>query len=549
MKSISKSRYFFLFFGIALFLVNIIQSFATELIADEAYYWTYSNEMDWGYFDHPPMVAVWISISKFFFSTGELSVRFFSAVTLPIAFYLVWLLIDNPNKNNYKWLFVLLALTTSLFNVYGFITVPDTPLMFFIALFLYGYQRYLNKKSTISYLILAISMACMLYSKYQSVLVIGFVLLSNLKALKDGKIWLTALLTIILFLPHLFWQIENDFPSFKYHLFERKENTVYKFRYTYTHFLNAIAIIGFTFPVVYKAFFKNIKNTDLFQKALNFIVIGFIGFFFLSSFKTHTQAQWIVPISIPLIVIPFNYLIDNQKDLKLFKILAIITLVISTFARLLMAVDGILPKQLEMHGNEKWVNNLKKEIGNKTPLFFNSYQNTSFYWFYSGERPYQLNAWDSRKNQYDLYNYNKEFSISDVVLIGINKKDTPSDSVIKKNNGKIYYRTITNDYYKNSQLDISFSDNVKLTENSKNTIAIEVEDSQLKTLQSLKLSIALREGRTKKTFPAKLTKNTIEFELPNFNNTFKPSKIQIVGTSNSEVRSIRVSQVRNTRIN
>ena len=138
----------------------------------------------------------------------------------------------------------------------------------------------------------------------------------------------------------------------------------------------------------------------------------FIGFFFISSFKTHTQAQWVVPISIPLIVIPFNYLIDNQKDLKLFKILAIITLVISTFARLLMAVDGILPKQLEMHGNEKWVNNLNKEIGNKTPLFFNSYQNTSFYWFYSGERPYQLNAWDSRKNQYDLYNYNKEFSIS-----------------------------------------------------------------------------------------------------------------------------------------
>lgn len=230
MKSLLQSKYLLLVFFFVLFIINLTQGYFTELLSDEAYYWTYSNELNWGYFDHPPMVAVWISISKFFFASGELSVRFFSSITLPLTFYFVWLLIDHPKKLNYKWLFVLLTLTTSLFNVYGFITVPDTPLMFFTALFLFGYQKYLKEKSTISYLILAVSMACMMYSKYQAILVIGFVLLSNLKVLLDGKIWLTTSLTIALFSPHLYWQIENEFPSFKYHLFERKENTVYKFR-------------------------------------------------------------------------------------------------------------------------------------------------------------------------------------------------------------------------------------------------------------------------------------------------------------------------------
>ena len=545
MKSIFNSRYFFLFFGIALFFVNIIQGFTTELISDEAYYWTYSNELSWGYFDHPPMVAIWIAISKLFFSSGELSVRFFSSITLPLTFYIVWLLIDNPVKKDYKWLFILLVLTTSLFNVYGFITVPDTPLMFFIALFLFGYQKYTKEKSTVSYLILAVSMACMMYSKYQSVLVIGFVLLSNLKALKDGKIWLTALLTIALFSPHLIWQFENDFPSFKYHLFERKENTVYRFRDTYMHIINIIVIIGFTFPIVYKAFYKNLKNTELFQKALNFIVIGFIGFFFISTFKTHAQAQWIVPISIPLIIIPFNYLIKNKKDLKLFKTLAIITLVVTTFLRFAMAIDGLLPKQFEMHGNKKWTQALHKKLDNKTPLFYNSYQNTSLYWFYTGERPYQLNSWNSRKNQYDLYNYNKEYTISNPVLIGVNKRSFPNDSLPKKNKGKIYYKNTNGSYYKNSQLTLDFADNLSLEKNTKNSIPVKILKPQKNAIESLQIAIALRDGKNKKVFPAKLINQNIEFILPAFDNTFNPNKIQIIGTSNLEVDFIRLSPVKN----
>ncbi|MFY7672373.1 ArnT family glycosyltransferase [Tenacibaculum sp. MEBiC06402] len=544
MKLTQHSRYFFLFFGIFLFLVNLIQGFTTELISDEAYYWTYSNKLDWGYFDHPPMVAIWISISKFFFAASELSVRFFSSITLPLNFFIVWNLIENPKKNEYKWLFVLLALTTSLFNVYGFITVPDTPLMFFTALFLLGYKKYLTEKSTLSYLILAFSMACMLYSKYQSVLVIAFALLSNLKVLKDGKIWLTALLTIALFSPHLIWQFENDFPSVKYHLFERKENTVYRFRDTYMHFINTIVIFGFTFPIIYKAFFKNLKNKDLFQKALNFIVIGFISFFFISTFKTHAQAQWIVPISIPLIIIPFNYLVANTEDIKLFKVLAIITLVVTTFLRFAMANDGILPKQFEMHGNKKWTLTLKEKLKDKSPLFYNSYQNTSIYWFYAGERPHQLNSWDSRKNQYDLYDFNEEFTISNAVLVGINKRKFPSDSLLKKNTGKIYLKHINNSFYKNSKLNVDFSDDLEIKESQKNTIKLEIQESQKNTIKSLKLAVALRFGKDKRVFPAELKNNTLEFDLPHFNNTFTPNKIQIIGTSNLEVSYTRLSPVK-----
>lgn len=542
MKSIVNSKYLLSGFLILVFIINIIQGYTTELLSDEAYYWTYSNFLDWGYFDHPPMVAIWITISKFFFSTGELSVRFFSSITLPISFYFVWLLIDHPKKKEFTWLFILITFSTALFNAYGAITVPDTPLMFFTALFLVGYKKYLKEKSLISYIILAISMAAMMYSKYQAILVIGFVLLSNLKVLKDGKIWLTTLATLLLFSPHLLWQFENDFPSFKYHLFERKENTVYRFRDTYMHLINMIAIIGFTFPIVYKALLKNLKNKDLFQKALNFIVVGFIVFFFISTFKGHAQAQWIVPISIPLIVIPFNYLIEHPEKLKLFKTLAIVSIVVITFLRIAMANDGILPKQFEMHANKNWVNRLDDKIGEKTPLFINSYQNTSLYWFYSGKRPYQINAWTSRKNQYDLYNYNQNFSIKNPMLIGVWKQQQPTDSMKKKKRGTIYLKDVVGDYQKSISFKLKLPSKNIIKQNSTNSIPV-LNKNLSDSLKKFTLQIVLKSGTVKKVFPVMLQGKTLTFSLPKLEESFIPELIQIIGTPVIGVEPIRLSSI------
>ncbi|MDO7619948.1 MAG: 4-amino-4-deoxy-L-arabinose transferase, partial [Flavobacteriaceae bacterium] len=65
-----------LFWGIMVFigLANTLQAVFTELIYDEAYYWYFSKQLDWGYFDHPPMVAAMIALGQLFFK-GTLGVR------------------------------------------------------------------------------------------------------------------------------------------------------------------------------------------------------------------------------------------------------------------------------------------------------------------------------------------------------------------------------------------------------------------------------------------------------------------------------------------
>jgi len=57
MKRIAPVQLFILFLS-AWFLLNLFQAIFTEITNDEAYYAFWGKFLDWGYFDHPPMVAL-----------------------------------------------------------------------------------------------------------------------------------------------------------------------------------------------------------------------------------------------------------------------------------------------------------------------------------------------------------------------------------------------------------------------------------------------------------------------------------------------------------
>ena len=81
----------------------------------------------------------------------------------------------------------------TLLNAYGFFTLPDTPLLFFTALFLMLYKKFLNRPTMLKALWMGLAMAALMYSKYHAVLVILFVLLSNPGLLTDKYAWFSVL--------------------------------------------------------------------------------------------------------------------------------------------------------------------------------------------------------------------------------------------------------------------------------------------------------------------------------------------------------------------
>jgi hypothetical protein len=499
---------------ILLSILNIIQGSYTELLPDEAYYWVYSQYMNWGFFDHPPLVAVWVTISDFLF-TEELGVRFFSAISFSLMMYLVWVTIDHPSKNKYSWLFLLLFLSTALLNVYGFITTPDTPLLFFFSLFLWAYKLYLTKKNTLVYFILSIAITGMMYSKYQGILVIFFIFLSNWKLVKDYKIWLACFGALIFYMPHMYWQYINDFPSIRYHLYERASVATYKFEYTLMHIVNAIAILGFTFIIIYKAFFKGIKNNDIFHRGLNSIVLGFFFFFLAASFRGHVQAQWIAPIMLPLILITFNYLIEHKKSLNLFCYLALTNITIILFVRIIIANEGIIPIKLDFHGNKQWTLKVKKLTKNSEKLFVNSFQNASIYWFYTKEKSHYQKNYLGRKNQYGFIPGNDIFSSDSIAYITRISKEY-SEIKMKSSGKDSIFISYLKDYKPLFDLEINFKNSTTIEFNTtmkksydvviKNPYSFDIN------IEDIEVHVAFqnKKGNEKYSIPAKINSSTIK---------------------------------------
>ena len=402
MEMTSKLPRLFLYLLTALFFLNLVQSYFTELIFDEAYYWYYAQQLDWGYFDHPPMVALLIKMGAIFFD-GELGVRFMSCLLSVGTFLVLWLLIDNPKKDKYVPHFFVLVFSMTLLNVYGFFTLPDTPLLFFTALFLLVYKNYIKSPNLGMATVMGIVMAALMYSKYHAVLVIVFILLSNIKLIFDKYAWLSVFVALLCYTPHFLWLYQNDFVSIKYHLSERP-NRAYEFEdFTLGFFVNLVAIFGLLFPWMYKSLFKT-KATDKFVKALLYLSYGVILFFFISSFNRRVQTQWIIVISIPMVIIAFNYLLEHPGFRKWVLRMGIVSTIIILFLRVGLIYQPLFPVIYESHGNKAWVHAIQSQIGDIPVVFENSYRQAPMYAFYSGNPSFSLNNIYYRQNQYTIDN-------------------------------------------------------------------------------------------------------------------------------------------------
>lgn len=425
----------FLYFLVALLAINLLQAHFTELIFDEAYYWYYSQNIDWGYFDHPPMVAWMIKLSSFFFD-GELGVRFMSCLLSVGTLIVLWNLIDNPKKKDYVIHFFIVVFSMTLLNAYGFFTLPDTPLLFFTAVFLWIYKKFIAKPSMVLALIMGIVMAALMYSKYHAVLVIIFVLLSNLKLMTNKYAWASVCIALLFYTPHFFWLYEHDFVSIKYHLFERP-NQAYNFnKFTVGFFLNLIAIFGLTFPLMYWILFKT-KSSDKFTKALLYLTYGVIIFFFMSSFSKRVQAQWVIIICIPMVVIVFNFIIENKNLRKWIYTLGIINIILLSYARLGLIHKPLIPLYYETHGNIEWADLIQSEAGNTPVVFENSYRNAPMYAFYSGNTTFSLNNVHYRQNQYTIDD--SESKVQHKKILYVSRFIPERDIIFKRTNGSESY--------------------------------------------------------------------------------------------------------------
>ncbi|MCD6354056.1 MAG: glycosyltransferase family 39 protein, partial [Prolixibacteraceae bacterium] len=445
------------------FAINILQAAYLELHFDEAYYWLYSRNLSWGYFDHPPMVAALIFAGTKLFG-GFLGVRFFFVVLSTVSFILLWDLV----KPYYKLplIFWLMAFSISLWIPYSFYAVPDVPLFFFTVLFLWLYQKYLREKTWGIVFALVFATAGLIYSKYHGFLLLFFVFLSNWKLIKERKAWVFVFLTLILLIPHFLWQYENHFPTFRYHLVDSHQST-YKIDVTLNYLLGMVLLTGpfLGWLFLYSAF--KYRPSGDWEKALKFVFAGVFLFFFIVTFGGDIELHWPLIAYIPMFILAYIFIGQNERWQRLVKKVGIIGFFIFLSLRVYLVlgastcpVDAIR----KMVGWRDEMAILQNEAKGRPVVFQESYQKASFYAFYT-KSPYTTYALLSgfyKYSQFDLYPTEDNIQGKDVLFVSMDSTLMGDNARHIKGNIKNWYLRDISDFNSFQMLEISADTSVFL---------------------------------------------------------------------------------------
>jgi len=199
----------------------------TELNNDEVYYWTYTQQLQWSYFDHPPGIAL---LLKFFtinlFFENEIMLRLGPIVCGAVSTWLIYLIGRKIRNNHTGFIAALLFSASPYCNIIaGLLVIPDAPQLVFwlwsVLLMVEITSCYLDDRTyNIKLLLLGVTIGlCILCKIHGIFLWVGFLLYAMLfqrKIFINRYLYFSLSITVCLLFPILYWNYSNDFITYKY---------------------------------------------------------------------------------------------------------------------------------------------------------------------------------------------------------------------------------------------------------------------------------------------------------------------------------------------
>ena len=381
--SLGADRLVLLWLGVW-WIANLVQAGFTELANDEAYYHMFAERLAWGYFDHPPVTALLVWAGERLFG-GELGVRFFFTVLQPLYLWILWRLIRPADAGRRDAaLFVVVSAATQMLQLYGFIAVPDGPLMFTTALFLLTFKWFSENRRR-AWLWMGIAMALMAYSKYHGALVVLFALAANPRQLLRPALYSSGAVALLLLVPHLVWQYEHDWASFAYHLSGR--NSVFRPGYVVEFLANVLVVFNPFFVPLYVQAWRKVKPQTPVGRALKLLPVAFIVFFMLSSLRGYVQPQWVIVSCFGLVCVLFAYARRHPRTRRYVMRAGGVTVGLIVLARLVMIFNP-LGIRFEVFNNPESYAAIAAEADGRPVVFRYGYAVAAKYAFYTGGEAY-----------------------------------------------------------------------------------------------------------------------------------------------------------------
>lgn len=211
-----RQTHILLFF--LLIFIYVAGALLLPITMDEAYYFRWADFPDFGYFDHPPAVAWWMLLGKLF--PFEWTARLGTMISAGLCY---WVFISLCRKLGFRSVKrITLALCLFYFNlfglVFGVLTTPDIPMIFFWLLALHEAAEALNGQDK-RWLSAGLFTGMGMLGKYTMVLIGPVFLWSLLRkpgGLKSKWPYLGGIVCLLTFMPNIYWNYSHDWISYRF---------------------------------------------------------------------------------------------------------------------------------------------------------------------------------------------------------------------------------------------------------------------------------------------------------------------------------------------
>ncbi|MEC5388031.1 glycosyltransferase family 39 protein [Uliginosibacterium sp. H3] len=207
---------------VTFYRIWVLPRLGITLYVDEAQYWTWAQQLDWGYFSKPPVVAWLIAASTALFGDDLVAVKLSAILLYPATAWLLFVLgrqlFDTRVGLRSAVAFSLLPFVSGL----GLFVSTDAPLLFFWALAILALVRATSMDRWRDWLLLGVALGLGVMSKY-TMLAFGasallYLLLSPQRRAQLGnpRLWAAIALAAVLVMPNVLWNWSHDFPTLRH---------------------------------------------------------------------------------------------------------------------------------------------------------------------------------------------------------------------------------------------------------------------------------------------------------------------------------------------
>jgi len=412
-------------------LFRLLVSPNMGLGVDEAHYLLYALNLDWSYFDHPPLVG-W---THFFFTSifgmnefgARISAIIIGALT---SIFLYKLLYSIEQSVRLAFLGVLALHGVFLFNALFLMLMPETLLFLLILPIIFSVIELEKNPNEKNYLLLGVLLGLAGLSKYTAILfvppiILYFLIKKRYEIFFSINILITFLSAFVLILPVLLWNSVNDWISFSYqsaHVVANESISLKGFVISLgTQFLAYHPLLmPLAFYGLYRAFIS--KNDTLFLVSL-FGGVLFAFFTYSALYKT-ALPHWSALFYLLFIPLGVYYLVDRSLFWKKYLKIAVLSgLILSALIYIEVATKIIpLPDtqslHVDMYGFDTIIHRANAQVrdSNKEAIAVTHWTLAARAIFANREYETEVYLLDKRFDQFDIWQKEIPLGIDLIVI-------------------------------------------------------------------------------------------------------------------------------------